>query len=346
MKLVTILLLMASVSLSSCKNKSIPPVYDGKDISGIAEVTHNKNTKETILTIQTDGKWKLYTGARVETISRGKPLAEGKGSGVYTLPVSDTVRNYFQLVTEDGKAILAERHLPMEGGYNFRDLGGKKTADGRFVKWGKIFRSDDLGSLTERDLNYLASIPLVSIVDFRSEEERSQTPDKIPASVKEIYPYAISPGNLMASADFSMQAMLDTDSIMIAINRMLVTDPQVIKRYQDFFLLLQNEEKTPLLFHCSAGKDRTGLGAAWILLALGVDEEAVMQDYLLSNIYLRDKYAGYIEQFPSLKSLFSVKHEFLQAGIDRIKETYGSVDNYLQGTLGADIAKLREMYLY
>lgn len=114
-----------------------------------------------------DGKWKLYTGTQVELINHSQPLLEGEGSGVFTLSVSQTSRNYFQLVTDGGKAILAERHLPMEGGFNFRDLGGRKTKDGRFVKWGKIFRSDDLYSLTEDDLNYLEGTLGVNVPTFR-----------------------------------------------------------------------------------------------------------------------------------------------------------------------------------
>lgn len=346
MRLGKILFIMSIVLVSSCKNNPAPSLYDGKDISEIAEITRDKKTKETTFTIKTDGKWKLYSGTQVESISHIQPILEGEGSGIYTLPVPYTTRNYFQLVTDEGRAILAERHLPMEGGFNFRDLGGRKTKDGRFVKWGKIFRSDDLHSLTENDLDYLTSIPLISIVDFRSETEMSQAPDKIPSSVEEDYPYSISPGNLTASRDLPVISKLNIDSIMIDINKTLVTSPAAVKSYKDFFALLQNEKKVPLMFHCSAGKDRTGMGAALILLALGVDEETVMQDYLLSNIYLKDKYAGYIEQYPTLKSLFSVKYEFLKAGIEQIKETYGSVDNYLENTLEVNIPTFREMYLY
>ncbi|MDR0430152.1 MAG: tyrosine-protein phosphatase [Tannerellaceae bacterium] len=338
---------IAAMVISSCANKQSPdhPLYKGKDLSGIAEITRDKDTKETTFTIRTDKNWKLYGGGGVEAICYKRPLLKGKEGGTFTLSVSNTRRHYYQLITEEGKTILSERHLPMAGGFNFRDLGGYRTKDGHFVKWGKIFRSDDLHSLTENDLNYLSSIPLVSIVDFRSETEMTQAPDKIPASVKKDYPFPITPGNLTAANDLSALENLNLDSVMMEINKQLVTDPVAIKRYKDFFTLLQNEEEIPLMFHCSAGKDRTGMGAALILLGLGVEEETVLQDYLLSNTYLKDKYASPIEKFPSLQPLFTVKAAFLQAGLDQLKKTYGSIENYLEGALGVDIAKFREMYL-
>ncbi len=342
-------LIVMSLSFNSCNNRgsSDNTFYEGSDISGIADITRDKNTRETIFTIETNGKWKLYAGDEVKSIDHNNPVLEGEGSGRYSVPVSATRRNYFQLVTTDGKAILAERHLPMNGGFNFRDLGGIKNKDGRFTKWGKIFRADDLHSLTDNDLDYLSTIPLITIVDFRSEEEIRQAPDRVPSSVREDHAYSITPGNLTASAtDLSSLSNLNLDSVMISINKLLVTDSSAIARYKDFFGLLQNKDSIPLLFHCTAGKDRTGMGAALILYALNVDDNRIIEDYLLSNTYLKDKYAAYINQYPSLEPLFGVKPAYLQAGIDQIRETYGSIDDYLQNTLQVDLAKFREMYLY
>ncbi len=339
--------IMISASFNACNNnKTTEATYEGEDISGIAEITRDKNTKAASIRIDTDGRWKLYAGPKVESIDFSKPVLEKQGKGDFAIPVPDSVRSYFQLVTDGGKAILAENHLPMTGGFNFRDLGGIKTKDGHFVKWGKIFRSDDLHNLTDADLNYLASIPLISIVDFRSESEVSQLPDKVPSSVVKDYPYHITPGNLTASSDLSQFNVSDMDSVMMSINKLLVTDSTAIKRYKDFFALLQNEKDVPLMFHCTAGKDRTGMGAALVLFALGVDEDTIMDDHLLSNIYLKDKYAKYVAQYPELEPLFGVKSQYLQAGINEIKETYGSIDNYLENTLAVDIPRFREMYLY
>lgn len=88
------------------------------------------------------------------------------------------------------------------------------------------------------------------------------------------------------------------------------------------------------------------MGAALILFALGVDEETVKQDYLLSNTYLADKYAALMEEYPNLEPLFTVRQEYLEAGIKQMKEDHGSVENYLTNVLRVDIPRFREMYLY
>lgn len=346
-----IAIILGFVFLISCnetKNNKMAE-YSGEDISGNVEIIRDKNTKAASLKINIEGEWKLYTGNNVENINFTNPILSGNGSGTFPINVTDTARSYFEIETEKGKAILAERHLPMAGGYNFRDLGGYKTTDGKYVKWGKIFRSDELHNLTTADLQYLSSIPLVSVVDFRSTEEIQQAPDVNPKSVKENYPYSISPGNLAEAASSMNLSDIQggkVDSLMMELNELLVTDSAAIKKYIDFFALLQNEEKVPLMFHCSAGKDRTGMGAALTLLSLGVDEETVMNDYLLSNKYLDDKYGKYKEEYPALAPLFGVKEQFIKAGLDRIKKDHGSVENYLKNVLKVDIDKMREMYLY
>lgn len=330
---------------TSCNKTEAPARYEGEDISQHAEIIRDKSTKAASLKINTEGKWTLFSGSSVENIDFSKPLLEGNGSGTFPLAIPDSVRSYFQLITDKGRAILSERHLPMAGGYNFRDLGGYKNKEGKYVKWGKIFRSDDLYHLTSEDLNYLANIPVKSVVDFRSAEEVKKAPDKVPSSAKE-YAYSITPGNLDIQQDISSFTAEAIDSVMMSINRMLVTDPSIIKLYKDFFALLQDQNDVPLLFHCTAGKDRTGMGAALILYALGVDEETIFQDYLASNFYLDDKYAQLKQDYPEMASMFEVKRDFLQSGIEQIKKDHGSVENYLKNSLNVDLDKFKEMYLY
>ncbi|NDV78499.1 tyrosine-protein phosphatase [Dysgonomonas sp. 511] len=339
---------LGTAILSSCAKQENKPGYSGKDVTADVSIIRSKKDKSASLQIYTSGKWTLYGGNSVDNIDFSNPIAQGQDSGTFPLDVADSVRSYFQIVTEEGKAILADRHLPMTGGYNFRDLGGYRTTDGKYVKWGKIFRSDDLHNLTDADLKYLSAIPLTSIVDFRSEEERTLQPDINPASVKENYAYAISPGNLMeaVSKDIRLLTAEKVDTLMMEMNILLVTDSACIAQYRKFFELLQNEADVPLMFHCSAGKDRTGMGAALVLSALGVDEQTIIRDYLDSNIYLANKYAKFKTEYPQLSALYEVKPQFLQAGIDRIKKDHGSIENYLTKVLNVDIQKMQQMYLY
>lgn len=340
---------LSSVLFVSCKDSKTNMVraeYSGKDISEQVSIVRDKDSKAASLKIDFDSKWALYAGNSVDSIDFKAPILEGEKGGVFPLNINDSTRTYFQLVTPESKVILADRHLPMSGGYNFRDLGGIKTTDGRYVKWGKIFRSDDLHKLTDDDLTYLSSVPLISIVDFRAQEEINQAPDRIPSSVYEDYQLCISPGNLMMAKGLKDMGFERLDSIMMELNTLLVTDTASINQYRKFFELLQNEKDVPLMFHCSAGKDRTGMGAALILFSLGVDEETILKDYLMSNTYLADKYARYITQYPNLKPLFEVKAHYLKSGIEQIKKDHGSVENYLTNVLNVDIQKMKDMYLY
>ncbi|MDH6387724.1 protein-tyrosine phosphatase [Dysgonomonas sp. PH5-37] len=329
---------------TNCANKTTPPKaeYSGKDISGQVSIVRDKETKEARLKIETEGKWTVYAGHSPEKIDMTTPVAEGEGSGEFSLHVSNTAHSYFQIVTPDGKAILAERHLPMEGGYNFRDLGGFRTQDGRYVKWGKLFRSDDLSNLTDPDLHYLASIPIVSIVDFRAETEVQKSPDREPSSVKTNYKLPIIPGNL---ANFQTAAV-SSETLMTDMNRLLVSDTASIGQYKELFRLLQNPDDTPLLFHCSAGKDRTGLAAALILFALGVDDTIIMDDYLSSNAYLGNKYADIIARKPAIRGMFEVRAEYLSAALEQIRIEHGSIENFLTKVLDVDIQKMKDLYLY
>ncbi len=342
---IVFMIIITTIVCCSRRNKTInKATYEGQDISGIAQIFVDKDTKNMTLNITTNEKWTLYTGPSVDSIDFSTPLAQGEGSETIQLPSPD--KKYYQLVTDKGKAILSERQLPMAGGYNFRDLGGIKNKDGRFTKWGKIFRSDDLHNLTTADLDYLAGIPITSVVDFRGKNEIEAAPDKLPRSTRNSYPQSIDPGNVMSLIGLTDLNTTQMDSIMMQMNTLFVTDSTFVDKYRIFFRLLQDEQEVPLLFHCSAGKDRTGMGAALILYALGVDETTIMQDYLASNIYLGNKYAKELEKNPELKSVLTVKREFLQAGIDRIKQDHGSVENFLENILKVDLPKFRERYLY
>lgn len=347
-KLIVYSLIIILFVISCSENKQKKAVYEGEDISKNASILRDKNTKAASLKIDIPGEWLLYAGNSVDSIDFTNPIAKGNGQGIYPLNVSDSGRVYFQLNTQKGKAVLAERHLPMKGGYNFRDLGGFRNRDGRYVKWGKVFRADELQNLTERDLKYLSSIPIKTIVDFRSLTERHMAPDKNPQSLNKNYHYAIEPGNLMGMMISNMEdlAKLPMDTLMMQMNIMMVSDSNALIRYKAFFALLQNENDIPLLFHCSAGKDRTGMGAALFLASLDIDEETIMQDYLSSNQYLVDKYASLKSESPEMASMYEVKREYLRAGLDWIKENHGSIENFLEKELLVDRDKMKDLYLF
>ncbi|MDR0450708.1 MAG: tyrosine-protein phosphatase [Treponema sp.] len=305
-----------------------------------AEILKDAAAKTTRIRIETPSSWQLYAGDSVDAIDLSKPAAKGGAGGIFVVNAPFFPHQYFQLAGSGGGMVLAERHLPMEGGYNFRDLGGY-PAERAFVKWGRVFRTDDMMNLTQQDLDYLASIPLRTVVDFRSGDEVAGGPDKVPSSVINHVSLPVVPGNLSETSvsDF------DPELHITDIYRSFCTDKGIVAQYRKFFALMQDEANLPLSFHCSAGKDRTGMAAALFLSSLGVSEKIIMRDYLLSNKCLENKYASLIEEQPYLKAMFIVEAGYLRIALDQIKADYGSVEKYLSNTLNVDIDKMRSIYL-
>ncbi len=346
MKKLVLTALAGILLLTACNNSSIRKgQYKGEDISTKAEILKDSKLKTTQINVDLNSPWKLYAGTSVDSIDFSNPIASGNEKGIFTLDIPFLPRQYFQLTSSNGDAIFSERHLPMEGGYNFRDLGGYPTSDGRFVKWGMVFRTDDMYNLTETDLNYLSDIGMHTVVDFRSENEVAAAADKLPSTTKNHVLLPISPGNMNEIRYENINPAIFIDYMKLMYSS-LCTEDNIIYQYRKFFALLQDETKIPLSFHCSAGKDRTGIGAALFLYSLGVNEDIIIQDFLLSNKYLESKYAALVAQIPELSIASTVEAEYMQITLGSIKENYGSVENYLENTLNVDIAKLKSMYLY
>lgn len=233
-----------------------------------------------------------------------------------------------------------ERLLPMEGAYNVRDLGGYEAADGKTVKWRRAIRSGDLNLLTESDLDYLADTRIGVIVDFRGDGEVTAAPDKTPSTWRETRRFPIDAGNVFGLG--AIETVEDGRQVMMAMNRYFVEECQ--EQYKGFFAVLQNEASAPLLFHCSAGKDRAGLASALFLASLGVDRETILADYMLSAEYVKDKYAAAVEQNPAMAPVMTTEPEFLQAAFEVIDEEYGGMESFLEEQLNVDLDKMRQLY--
>jgi protein-tyrosine phosphatase len=240
------------------------------------------------------------------------------------------------------------RSVALQGATNFRDLGGYTGHAGRPVRWRKLFRSDHLGALTAEDLSTLAPLGLSQVLDFRGRKERSWMPSRLPATP--VHSLAIEPTVVQRIAEHEASGTApsaqDTVHLMNQTYRAFVqhNTPQFA---QLFAQVLQAD--APVVFHCTAGKDRTGLAAALLLHALGVDEATVMQDYLLTNQLYRVP-AHFSSQLPQAVAavLWGVQPVFLEAAFAVIQEQYGGVDNYLHNGLGLNAAqrdRLRAAYL-
>ena len=254
------------------------------------------------------------------------------------------------------------RKLPFTGAHNFRDLGGYKTEDGRALKWGKIYRSDDLHLLTDEDLKYLSRLNIKSVVDFRSDEERESEPDRLnPDMTQVILPIKFQPEelddetlkNLMKNLTFGT---LDSSNLLRDFNIVIVKD--FATEYKKFFRHVIENNAEPIVFHCTAGKDRAGFASAMILTVLGVPREKVIEDYLLTNTYVKDHVDSEMLEIElktffradtdNLRKINLVEERYIQAAFDTIDSEWGGMDNYISGALGLseeDILKLKDFYL-
>ena len=226
------------------------------------------------------------------------------------------------------------RSLNLTGATNFRDLGGYAGQDGRLVRWRRLFRSDHLGALTPDDQATLIRLGLSRAFDFRGVAERAAVPYELQGVAS--YSLAIEPTVVQRMKELlesgHQLTAQDTVGLMQQTYRAFVHDNA--PRFAELFTHLL-ESDAPLVFHCTAGKDRTGFAAAFILLALGVPRPVVMQDYLLTNDFFRMPHApsGLVPQ-DVLDVLWRVQEDFLDAALLVVDTDYGGVPNFLEKALG------------
>lgn len=248
----------------------------------------------------------------------------------------------------------AQRHVVLQGGANFRDLGGYKTKDGREVKWGRVYRSADISKLTDADLQVLQGRHITTDVDFRGNQESAAAPDRMNPNTD----YILCPAGSDSLNNSIMKSMrgrnVNGDSLITSF----YTNTQYLKdRYKPFFDKLINlPDDQSLLFHCTAGKDRTGVGAALFLYSLGVPYKTIVEDYTATNYYRKDENVKSIAGMTKMmnidpnaaKAMMAAKKEYLDATFSVIKQQYGSVDNFLKTQIGLtsqDFKALKAKYL-
>lgn len=241
-------------------------------------------------------------------------------------------------------------HLPtkldFEGPNNFRDMGGYPAGNGNRVKTGLLYRSDHLGGLTRTDQGLIAELGIKTVVDFRGPDEHAEVPDNIQdPAINQVWLPIASEGSRITELRRRMEAGLltpqEAHEYLVTANRNYILSFGHV--YREFVSLLLNPASYPLVFHCTAGKDRAGFGAALSLMMVGASMDTVFHDYLATNHCTANYVNGILDGLSdmpdtkvspdAIRTLMRVAPEFLQTALDTIDEQHRDLDAYLQNAL-------------
>jgi protein-tyrosine phosphatase len=257
----------------------------------------------------------------------------------------------------------AHRLLNFQGIANFRDLGGYRTGDGKQVKWGSLYRAGTFTNSSDTDLRNLQQLNLLTLIDFRSSGEKEEEPNRLPDptgfNVVEIP--TLDDGNkalvgeVMERIDSGNFEGFDPNLAMIKANRQFAGT--FTPQFRQFIHTVLDADGAPVVWHCSAGKDRTGFAAAILLRILDVPRDVVVQDYMASKEHALDARRSQLlllrvfkgeEAADKLETMMGVEEAWLEAAFDEIDARWGSFDNYVSEGLelsSTDVARLRNNLL-
>lgn len=304
----------------------------------------------------------LFAGPRPEAVARDVPRAEVRGAQELILddaPLADAVRPTFALRFHGGphdgaERVVAERFVPLERGVNFRDAGGYPTRDGRYVRWGQVYRSGLLSQLSARDVETLSRLGVRLVCDLRSAPEAAAHPDRLPLNPGPTYRHlpmvtATSRWRQIWQL-FRKRNRLDRLLLLgytrVAIDENAALIGQVLRR-------MAAAEERPLLIHCTAGKDRTGVVVALLLALLGVEDNIIIADYTLSNLHF-DGYAPTLAKDvrrltrlgfsrAQIQPILVADARVMADTLAYVRDKYGSVEAYARDAAGLDATTLARL---
>lgn len=253
------------------------------------------------------------------------------------------------------------RILPIQSGLNLRELGGYPTKDGKTVRWQKLLRSGYLSVLKKDDQLFLTDYGLRYDVDLRSDYEIARNPDPqlphvthISASV---YPFAqhTSLGFKRWLKRLFHRESQPVPSVLSDPYQLMVLDTHAQSAFKKLFqaMLANDQPNQSVLFHCAAGKDRTGVAGFLVLSALGVDQDTIEEDYLLSNRVLFGTHTPvtttttHNAALDKMNEARNVNLRSLRLAKKAIEDTYGNIENYLHKAMkltDADLKQIRDLY--
>ncbi|WP_376740358.1 tyrosine-protein phosphatase [Listeria booriae] len=274
--------------------------------------------------------------------------------------VTDDTPVFFIIQHPDGThTVIGERTIPLEGCFNFRDLGGYVNTAGKTVKWGKLYRSSLLTNITEKDKGTLEKLGVSWICDLRSTSEIAAKPTPALAHIKNRH---IPIGTAKNESTESQKIDIPDDHRVY--EPLMGESYRVFAQSKDGFREIFNDiiekEEVPFLFHCTAGKDRTGVLGALLLKLLDIPENTILADYELTNQYadnILGEMQGLVNAFSNsekkidlenFRPMAEARPAYLEIAFDEMQKEYGSVDAYLEKGIGitpSEKAKFQTMML-
>lgn len=273
----------------------------------------------------------------------GVALGTAPGTGSLTVPAGtlpEAGRWYFRLFPDGGTPlIVADRSLGLASARNFRDIGGYRTTDGRWVRSGLVYRSNKLNSLTDAEQQRLVSQRLTLDVDLRNVQERHDDPDRLPAGVTYQVADVVSLSHGIRFHDSALMTLAEAIAAGLFSGSsdlgqsigypFMVNFVGADYAFHDLVTAVATNNSGATVFHCSAGKDRTGWGTAVLLTLLGVPRATVEADFLASNQYTGDPEA--------------VELSWLRAAFAEADQIYGDFDTYVHEGLKLDAATVETL---
>jgi protein-tyrosine phosphatase len=239
----------------------------------------------------------------------------------------------------------SKRLVHMQGAYNFRDVGGYKTTDGKEVVWGTVYRSADVSRLTDHDLDTLSARHIHTVIDFRGKKESAAAPDHLLPETK----YQLCPAG---SDSLPTAAQIKTMIQQGDFVKFYGNTRYLGERYKPLFQeLLALPEGQAIMYHCTGGRDRTGMATALFLYALGVPQATIEADFVASNVYLQPMYGRMFKSMEqstgmseaAIRKAMELQPAFLQSMFDAIRAKYGTVENFFEKELGIGATELKQL---
>jgi protein-tyrosine phosphatase len=259
-------------------------------------------------------------------------------------------RPFFQLLSAHDTILVANRQIDFRNVINFRDIGGLQTQDGKIIRWGKIFRSDNLSDLKTSEFYRFNDLHIQTVYDLRTQSEIKDKPDHLPGTTRYVHFSVLKDrGDLLSAlrtkvlnGALTRQQSVDLTQELYegSVGENLPAIRELIHR------ILESDE--PVLYHCTAGKDRTGIVTALLLSILHVDRQTIMNEYLLSNYYRRPKIEKMLSRaklaklvkphldLTVIENFMKVDPQYLNATFAVIDQRYGGMEKFIQSELGFD----------